>query len=162
MIFDWIQDFRPDWIQAICSVVTLILTLVSILFALRQLRSVSQQLTIQNFSDYTKRYQEIILSLPENVNDDQFQIEDLHEPDREKLMRSMRAYYDMSFEEYWLNQTGLIWKPIWTIWSGGMKTACSRPAFRQAWQIIGNDSDYGVEFHQFIDKLTGLTTKPRS
>ena len=137
MIFDWIQDFRPDWIQAICSVVTLILTLVSILFALRQLRSVSQQLTIQNFSDYTKRYQEIILSLPENVN-------------------------DMSFEEYWLNQNGLIWKPIWTIWSGGMKTACSRPAFRQAWQIIGNDSDYGVEFHQFIDQLTGLTTKPRS
>lgn len=42
-----------------------------------------------------------------------------------------------------------------------MRLAFSRPAFRQAWEVIGNDSNFGPEFHRLIDGFAGVETRPK-
>lgn len=99
----------PDWLQAITAIVSLLFTIISVRFVWYQVRSVSRQLMIQNFSEYTRRYQQIILELPDNVNQDDFELDRPEMvPDRNRYMRQMRAYCDMCFEEYWMNKIGLI------------------------------------------------------
>ena len=82
------------------------------------------------FPDYTKRYQEIILDFPENVNRPDFELANV--PDRDKTMRYMRAYFDLCFEEFYLNKEGLIDSKIWQVWRSGITFAFSKAAFGQA------------------------------
>jgi len=67
-------------------------------------------------------------------------------------MRYMRAYIDLCFEEYTLNKKGFIDADLWSIWEGGMKTAFSKPAFKQAWRAVQGDTEYGPEFKTFADR----------
>jgi hypothetical protein len=66
-----------------------------------QLAKLNQQLTLQHFADYTKRYQEIILRFPEDINETAFKLEGRE--DYSTIMRAMRTYFDLSFEEWYLN-----------------------------------------------------------
>src|SRR5262245_54198538 len=77
----------------------------------KQLAKLSQQLTLQHFADYTKRYQEIILKFPEDINEPAFKLQGRN--DYSATMRQMRAYFDLCFEEWYLNSQGLIDAKIW-------------------------------------------------
>lgn len=134
-----------DWL----SLITTIATAVGVYVVWKQTQKLSDQLMLQNFSDYTKRYQEIILNFPEDINEPAFTFD--RRDDYAKTMRYMRAYLDLCYEEWLLNQRKLIDGQIWVIWSGGMKTAFSKQAFRQAWVIVKNDTRFGSEFELFID-----------
>jgi hypothetical protein len=117
-----------------------------------QNKNLSNQLRLQTFSEYTKRYQDIILHFPEQVNDDQFNIRDLPPEKYEATMRYMRAYFDLCFEEFWLHEKGFVDGEWWDMWKGGMTTAFSRPAFRDAWEIVRSSSKFGDEFLEFVNR----------
>lgn len=134
-----------DWLDLI----TLVATLLALGFVYWQIRQVSVQLQLQHFADYTKRYQEIVLSFPESINEASFELK--QHAERDKLMRQMRVYTDLCFEEWFLNQKFGIDKRIWAVWDGGMSTAFSKRAFREAWSEIKKDTRYGADFEQFID-----------
>ena len=116
-----------------------------------QLTKLNQQLTLQYFADYTKRYQEIIQQFPEDVNEAGFKINDRE--DYQQTMRAMRSYFDLCFEEWYLNQRGFIDGGIWKMWRGGMATAFSKAAFQQAWSIAVRDTRYGADFEKFLTEL---------
>ena len=140
---------NSDWIS-LGSAIAALLGVMGGLFANhQQMKKLSKQLVIQQFSDYTKRYQEIILHFPENINEQNFEFS--NDPDRSKTMRYMRAYFDLSFEEWHLNQRKLIDAETWVVWEGGIKTALSKTAFINAWLEIKNDTRYGQEFERFIN-----------
>ena len=126
-------------------------TLVALVAVLLQLRKMNQQLTIQHFSDYTKRYQEVILRFPEDINVPTFVVKG--NPGYAALMRNMRAYFDLSFEEWYLHRRDLVDPHIWSVWRGGMQAAMSKPAFQQAWAIVKEDSSFGSDFEAFLDGL---------
>jgi len=134
-----------DWI----ALFTAVATTGGVFVVWYQTKKIAQQLTLQHFSDYTKRYQEIILNFPEDINSETFVLNG--RDDYSKTMRYLRAYLDLCYEEWYLNDRALIDNDIWNIWKGGMETAFSKAAFRQAWDVIRADSDFGVEFSVFID-----------
>lgn len=136
-----------DWIDLLSAIATI----GGVFVVLCQTKKISQQLTLQHFSDYTKRYQEIILNFPEDINSATFVL--IGRDDYNKTMRYLRAYLDLCYEEWYLNECALIDKniDIWNIWKGGMETAFSKTAFHQAWEIIRTDSNFGVAFSEFID-----------
>ena len=68
-------------------------------------------------------------------------------------MRNMRAYFDLSFEEWFLQKQQLIDAKFWRVWRVGIKTAMSKAAFKQAWEKIKSDSRFGPEFEHFIDNI---------
>ena len=73
-------------------------------------------------------------------------------------MRYMRAYFDLSYEEWFLQRKGLIDARFWGVWRVGIKTAMSKPAFKQAWEIIKSDGRFGKEFEDFIESVAHDTS----
>lgn len=138
-----------DWI----SLGSVLATACGVWVVWHQTDKISKQLTLQNFSDYTKRYQEIILRFPEDVNEQQFVL--AGREDYKTTMRYMRAYFDICFEEWHLHSRKLMDDKTWSIWHGGMKTAFSKPAFKQAWEIVRKDSQFGREFEKFVSDELG-------
>lgn len=150
-IYNWITELDANGIGNLIASGTALVAIFSLII---QSRSTRKQLKLQNFIEYTKRYQEIVLNYPENINSQDFLIDEI-EPEelKNKTMRYMRAYVDLCFEEYTLHKKGFIDEDLWSIWKGGMETAFSKPAFRQAWSLIQQDTEYGPEFQRFANDL---------
>lgn len=123
-------------------------TAIGVFVVWRQTEKLTQQLTLQNYSDYTKRYQEIILNFPENVNDPTFSLQIC--TDKDKTMRYMRAYFDLCFEEWDLHSRKLIEDETWSVWNDGIKKALSKQSFVQAWGVVAKNSKYDTKFYNFI------------
>lgn len=142
---------NSDWISLGSAVATFLSVIVAITAIWLQIKKLNNQLIIQQFSDYTKRYQEIILHFPENINEQSFDFSTA--PNKNITMRYMRAYFDLSFEEWHLNQRKMIDSETWKVWEGGIKTALSKTAFSNAWLVIKKDTSYGQEFEKFLDNF---------
>jgi hypothetical protein len=148
-----------NWLTAIGVMAAVASGIAALLAVIIQLRIFNKQLTIQIYSDYTKRFQEVVLSLPESAFDAKFKLS--QGPDYDRLMVAMRIYFDLCFEEWHLHERKLVNEDIWRVWRKGMQIALYRPAFFHAWPVIKNSSAYGEKFDAFIDKLNpdmaGLT-----
>jgi hypothetical protein len=117
-----------------------------------QLKIQSAQLKLQHYTEYTKRYKSIVLALPEDINDPSFKLSKRRK-DYSTTMRHMRAYFDLCFEEWDLHRRKLIDQESWSVWKGGIETAMSKTAFKQAWNISqSSNTDYGSDFENFIDE----------
>lgn len=149
---------NSDWISLVSAIATISGVGVAIVAVWMQMRKLSEQLMIQQFSDYTKRYQEIILRFPENINEASFVLSS--HPKSTRTMRYMRAYFDLCFEEWYLNQRGLIDKEIWKVWKGGMEAALSKPAFGQAWGKIKQDTSFGKDFEGYVGCMLPVESNP--
>ncbi|MFZ1102737.1 MAG: hypothetical protein WAN86_07855 [Hyphomicrobiaceae bacterium] len=64
-------------------------------------------------------------------------------------MQRMRAYFDLSFEKWYLARQHEIDPDIWR---GGITAALSMPAFQQAWSIVKGDARFGADFEGFVDQ----------
>ena len=154
-------DMKPsDWINLVSSFANTLLLAATIAGVWLAWKAHCKQMRLQQFADYTKRYQDIIRDFPEDVNEPEFILENGINTDPgkarfEKTMRAMRAYFDMCYEEWELHDRKDIDEHTWGIWSGGMATAFKKPAFQQAWARITrpHDTDYGPHFKQFVDSL---------
>ncbi|RJQ48993.1 MAG: hypothetical protein C4528_01510 [Gammaproteobacteria bacterium] len=142
---------NSDWISLGSAVATFLGVVVAAVAIWVQIRKLNEQLMLQHFADYTKRYQEIILQFPENINEASFVL--ASHPDYSRTMRQMRAYFDLCFEEWYLNQRKLLDKEIWNVWKSGMEAALSKPAFKQAWAQIKKDTNFGVAFEQYVESF---------
>ena len=132
------------------NLISTIAALVAIGGLIYQSRSTRKQVKLQNYIEYTKRYQEIILNFPENINEVDFTFDGMKADLKNKTMRYMRAYFDLCFEEYILHRKKFIDDDRWSIWKGGMEVAFSKPAFQQAWSIIKKDTKFGENFEDFV------------
>lgn len=141
-----------DIIQIGTAIITAIGIIVALLSNKNQLKIFNQQLKLNFFADYTKRYQEIILNFPENINEDVFDFTKLKDDDRTKTLRYMRAYFDLCSEEFHLHSNSLIDDSVWTVWEMGIKHALTKKAFIEAWKIIMTNTKYQVDFQNWVEK----------
>ena len=142
-----------DWIQIIISII-LLLTAIFTFDGLR--KSVSQfdkQLQLNFFADYTKRYQKIMINLPADINMDDFNIHELENDTKEKILVYMRSYFDLCSEEYYLSQKKLIDDDTWKEWSSGIEYTFSKKAFQEGWKLIALDTKYYHDFTEHINNL---------
>ena len=123
------------------------------------IHSFNKQQKLIVFMDYTKRYQEICLNLPENINETEFSFESLDKDTKEKTLRYMRAYFDLCSEEYHLYLQKHIHKNTWKEWESGVQFSLSKTAFRSAWEILQLDTIYYSDFSKFVDNTIKNTYK---
>jgi hypothetical protein len=123
-------------------------TAVALLFTVLSFR---KQLQLNFFAEYTKRYQEIILNLPESINDIDFSFDNLKEDERNKTLRYMRVYFDLCSEEYFLWRSKHIDDKTWKEWESGIKYAFSKTAFKEGWKRITMDTIYYKDFSTFVN-----------
>lgn len=131
--------------------VSVVSLLISVAFLWFTVSSFKKQLQLNFFADYTKRYQEIILNFPESINAKNFQIDNLDAEIKNKTLRYMRVYFDLCSEEYYLWTKRKIDNDTWKEWESGIKFAFSKPAFKQAWEVVQLDTNYYEEFAKFVN-----------
>jgi hypothetical protein len=115
-----------------------------------QLRALTRQIKLQHFADYTTRHQRIVLGLPPDIDAPGFTLTD--RPDYDRTLQRMRAYFDLSFEKWYLNRRHQIDADIWSIWKDGITKALSKPAFQQAWTLVQAEAKFGADFESFVDQ----------
>ena len=136
------------------DVISICALAVSFLSIWLQGRSSQKQLLVANISEYTKRYQEIILNLPRVVLNSDFDINVVSEEEETLILRYMLIYFNLCFEEYTLYfSLKLVDKKVWKIWESGIRSSLYRPAFRQCWQIISQNSSYDGRFVAFMNSI---------
>lgn len=136
-----------DWIAIGTSAATLLGVLASGFAIWFQLRSVSRQVKLQNFAEFTRRYRDIVQHVPE-IFDDQTTIASLPNPQRG--LQHLREYFDLCFEEHLLYRTGWIDRAAWSIWSRGMQVAFARPLIIEAWNVVEDSSYFDHEFREYV------------
>ena len=82
-----------EWIQLIALLVAIIVLIITII-------NFNNQMKLNFFADYTKRYQEIMLHLPEDIEINYNGFSELPN----EVKRYLRAYIDLCSEEYYLHQ----------------------------------------------------------
>ena len=68
-MLEWISNLDSGGIGNLISTFAAIVAIGGLIY---QSRSTRKQVKLQNFIEYTKRYQEIILNFPENINEKNF------------------------------------------------------------------------------------------
>ena len=137
------------------SILSMLITAIALVYTISHFK---KQLQLNFFAEYTKRYQEIILNFPEQINEEDFRISDQPEKVRDKTLRYMRAYFDLCSEEYFLWKKGSIDDETWAEWETGIKFAFSKSAFKEAWKTLNLDSIYYDKFSEFTNKSIAKST----
>jgi len=141
-----------DEIQIMSLIVTGIGVLIALVALIWQSYLYRQQIKLNFFSEYTKRYQEICLNLPFNINEPNFDFTKIDVEVKEKTIRYMRAYFDLCSEEYFLFLSGKISKKVWNEWKEGIEYTFSKKAFKDAWVIVHLDSRFYGKFVKWINE----------
>ena len=143
------MNFLDTYINVI-SVLGMIVALEGIVF---QLRSFEKQIKLQNFTEYTKRYHEIILNLPEEILSGESGISDLDNASLVKACSHIRAYYNLTSEEFYLKNKKMVDDDAWEQWETGMKATLTKKAFKEYWENIKNEEYFSTEFEKFISGI---------
>ncbi len=121
------------------------------------LRGIRSQLWVMTFSEYTRRYSEIMEALPFEARRRRgnFDLAALSAPVRERVLGAMRKYLNLCSEELYLHRKGRIDREAWSIWRIGIGDTVCLPCFQQAWTLLRTEYDYYPEFCAFMDSLVG-------
>ncbi|MEI8191551.1 MAG: hypothetical protein WCI75_17695 [candidate division NC10 bacterium] len=158
-----IPNLKHDSLVAWSAVLTFIASAVMIGVTLVGLR---EQLWLQTFAEYTRRYAEIVDALPSDAirPGAAYDYASLPPSERDALLRGMRRYLNLCSEEFFLNSRGKIDATTWEIWLAGMRSTARLPGFRVAWPLLHSEYDYYPTFQEFMDRLgpeAGPTGAPR-
>lgn len=101
-----------------------------------------QQRKLSMFAEYTKRYQDIILSMPDSVLMGTADV-------KTDVLKHLQLYFDLCSEEYYLWQQGFVPCHIWQLWSEGMQITLQNPVFRKSWDKLSRQ--YSKIFRKYFD-----------
>ena len=104
---------------------------------------VREQNQIQMFAEYTRRYQEIIITMPESVYNGSNVV-------NEDVLRYMQLYFNLWSEEYDLWAKDAISPDVWDKWLFGIKSTMSRPIYQKAWEMEKGNYLAHPEYVKFI------------
>ena len=95
------------------------------------------------FAEYTRRYQEIIVLMPDSVYTGDAKSTDPN------VMKFMSLYFDLCSEEFHLRQEGFIPDKVWENWVEGMRLTVKRPIYQTSWTILSQY--YNQDFLKFMN-----------
>jgi hypothetical protein len=145
MLIDWTAATHINW-----TAVSALIGASGVFMALTNIRT---QLRIAVFSEYTKRYADIVDRLPFDARriGAQFEPEKLPDAERKEYLNAMRRYFNLCSEELYLRNSGRIARTTWKIWEEGIEDTVSWPGFEYAWKELRREYSRYAQFTHFID-----------
>jgi hypothetical protein len=144
---------KIELIGIIIAFLGLIFTILKFISEIKKQRHTEERqnliLRLSFFAEYTRRYHDIIMQLPDDIYDDNFDF------DRAKhtIMCLFHAYFDLCSEEWHLRTNeSIIDDNVWNNWVEGMTSAFKKKVFREAWYFIikADVNYYDKEFRNFV------------
>ena len=129
--------------MAIANIIQLGILIVAVAAIICTQINANKQNRLQMYAEYTRRYQEIFLKMPDGIIDGTAKIDVI-------TKKYMRLYFDLCSEEYHLWKDKAITDKVWKLWIEGMQTECTPPLFKQSWDVLKNY--YGQDFQQFFER----------
>ncbi len=134
-----------DIIQIVTLIVAIAAVIVTMVYTQKSIQAsialTQDQIRAQMFSEYTRRYNEIILNMPSESSDG------TNEPSAD-AMKYLRLYFDLCSEEYHLWKRGMIEAEVWEMWEEGMQNAMKSPLYSKAWEKLRGE--YNGDFRGFF------------
>ena len=118
------------------------------------LRGIRDQLWLQTFQEYTRRYSEIVRDLPSDSRrpGSDFSLDNLDAEARGRVLNAARAYLNLTSEEFFLHRRGRIDDETWKIWKTGIVTTIRLPWLRVAWQELEVEYSYFEDYSRFVNE----------
>ena len=137
-------------VVALASVAGVIVAIATVVVALRGVR---HQLWLQTFSEYTRRYGEIVRELPSEARrpGGRFVFDELDSEEQGRVLNIARAYLNLCSEEYFLHDRGRIDDETWTIWRAGIVEVLRAPWIQTTWTMLKPEYRF-LEFCSFLDE----------
>jgi hypothetical protein len=148
-----------DQIIAVTGIATLLATGVVIFVTLKGVRD---ELWLQTFAEYTRRYLDYVRAIPSPARDPDsgFTLAGLDEEERERMLNAARMYVNLCSEEHYLHSKRKIDDTTWSIWSQGMRDAFQAPWFLEAWGKIRHEYRLYPDFCVFFEDCRGVQPEP--
>lgn len=134
-----------DYIQLGICIISLVTAIVSCIAIVNTRKMAKKQYQFQFFAEYTKRYQDLILQMPDNL--------DTSSIDNKNVDTFMRLYFNLCSEEYYLHSKGVIDEKVWGLWVDGIRTAMSKQQYKASWKSLGTYYD-DENFVHFMNEIT--------
>ena len=137
-----------DIIALLAIVITLILNFI-------QNVRLTDQMKLQMFSEYTKRYQDIMINLPLKYFQKDFEYS--KSDDKDKIQKYLRMYFDLSSEEFYLYKSKKIDSMVWKEWESGILENLRNEYVRNELVQIGIRKEFYSEFITYLKNNAILT-----
>ncbi len=146
-----IANFGTQEIVLLATVATVVLAGAGLWITLRGIRD---QLWLQTFAEYTRRYSEIVRDLPSESRrpGSGFSLDALTPDERGRVLNAARAYLNLTSEEFFLHGRGRIDDETWRIWKTGIAETVRLPWLRLAWQELETEYSYFEDYCRFISE----------
>lgn len=128
--------------MSISDIIQIGILLVAVVAILCSHLNERKQRKLQLFSEYTRRYQDIFLNMPDDIYSGEVPIND-------RTKRYLRLYFDLCSEEYHLWQDGVIPSKVWDLWIDGMRIAVNHTIYKKSW--ISLRDEYNEDFKSFFE-----------
>lgn len=102
-----------------------------------------KQRKLEMFAEYTRRYQDIFMNMPEDIYDGTANVDT-------KTKRYMRLYFDLCSEEYHLWQDKVVPEKVWNLWVEGMQIACNHQIYKCSWDAL--KEEYSQDFMRYFER----------
>lgn len=129
--------------------------LVTALAVFVTLRGVRDQLWLQTFTDYTKRYLDAMERFPASAlrTESPVLLEAMPPEEAVQFIAAMRRFLNLCSEEFYLHLRRRIDGETWRVWRAGIATAMGRPTFRSGWTVLAGEYSYFPEFQSFMSAM---------
>lgn len=111
------------------------------------------------FTEYTRRYQDIMIALPFEAFKHDFNFSKLKEEDKNIIRTQMLLYFALCSEEFDLKNERLIKKRIWEMWESGIMANLQKPAFQWGWGEIKDEFIFFKDFTDWVEQ--SVKTQPQ-
>ena len=103
----------------------------------------AKQRKLQMFAEYTRRYQDIFMNMPDDIYNRTAKIDT-------RTKRYMRLYFDLCSEEFHLWQNKEVPDEVWNLWVEGMQIACNHKIYKNSWDVI--KGEYNKDFWLYFER----------
>lgn len=118
-----------------------------------------KQTNIQIFLEYTKRYESIMDSFPQNARFYRLNTDSEPPQASNELTIAVLKYLNLCSEEYYLRETGQLSKKVWNIWKDELEKSLQSKLVKREWKTLKNEfSSYG-KFQVYVDELIKRKSK---
>lgn len=138
-----------DWqgVMAIFEVLLLFNILMEARKNKRDIRMRVRSEQLQFYAFFWQKWDRILEALPNGIFEPDFDLS--KREDADAIMVTLRSYFDLCAQEYFMYEEGVIEESIWANWRRGLLSCMTLPVFRDAYGNLKVEMSY-PEFHAWL------------
>ena len=117
------------------------------------IRTYKNQTNLQVFTEYAKRYDDILQSFPKEALSTRLDLLGTPPDPSEELSLAVLRYLNLCSEEYYLYDKGILSKKVWDIWEAELKRTLTSALLRREWAKLEVEFETYSEFKKYVNEI---------